>query len=90
MQNKEWWFPIDHTFPLDSTLWEQMGKAVRLYLYLHSSANRKSGILLRKYETIAKDLNISPKTAQRQMDVLRKYDYINATRLTHGDPTLKK
>ena len=81
---KEWWFHVQSSFPLDSIVWEQMGKAIRLYLYLLSFANRESGILLRKYETIAKHLRISPKTAKRWMDTLRKHGYIKATRLTHG------
>ena len=81
---KEWWFHVQSSFPLDSILWDQMGKAIRLYLYLLSFANRELGILLRKYETIAKHLRISPKTAKRWMDTLRKHGYIKATRLTHG------
>ena len=58
---KEWWFHVQSSFPLDSILWDQMGKAIRLYLYLLSFANRESGILLRKYETIAKHLRRSPR-----------------------------
>ena len=58
---KEWWFHVQSSFPLDSILWDQMGKAIRLYLYLLSFANRELGILLRKYETIAKHLRISPR-----------------------------
>ena len=81
---KEWWFHVPSSFPLDSLLWEQMGKAVRLYLYLRSFAKRESGILLRKYETIAEDLDISPKTAKRWMDILSKHGYIKTTRLSHG------
>ena len=81
---KEWWFHIQSSFPVDFLLWEKMGKAVRLYLYLRSFANRESGILLRKYETIAEDLNISPKTAKRWMDILSKHGYIKTTRLSYG------
>ena len=81
---KEWWFHVPSSFSLDSLLWGKMGKAVRLYLYLRSFAKRESGILLRKYETIAKDLDISPKTAKRWMDILSKHVYIKTTRLSHG------
>ena len=81
---KKWWFHMPSSFPRDSLLWKQMGKAVRLYLYFRSFANRESGILLRKYETIAEHLGISPKTAKRWMDTLRKHGYIKTTRLSHG------
>lgn len=81
---KDWWFHIESSFPLNSSLWEEMGNSVRLYLYLRSFANRESGILLRKYETIARELGISTKTAKRWMDILRKHGYIKTTRLSHG------
>jgi DNA-binding Lrp family transcriptional regulator len=81
---KKWWFHMPSSFPCDSLLWKQTGKAVRLYLYFRSFANRESGILLRKYETIAEHLGISPKTTKRWMDTLRKHGYIKTTRLSHG------
>jgi hypothetical protein len=80
---KEWWFHLPSDLSFDSAFWKQ-GKAVRLYLYLCSFTDRKTGILFRKYETIARDLKVSPKTVKRWMDVLRKNKYIKTSRLSHG------
>ena len=59
----------------------RMKNAVWLFLYLFFNADRKSGSLLRKVETISSETGIKRDTIIRWLDVLRKHSYI-ATRNT--------
>src|SRR5206468_927160 len=46
------------------------------YLYLLLNANRKTGILMRKIETVRKDMGVTRDTALRWLNVLRSGGYI--------------
>jgi hypothetical protein len=53
-----------------------MKNAVWLYLYLLLNANRKTGFLMRKLETVSKDMGVTRDTALRWFNVLRRGGYI--------------
>lgn len=76
-----WWGKVWNDFILDNHNRKVVGQAVWLYLYLTLHADRASGRLRRKYDTIAADMFVSPKTVQRWMDKLRKSGHVKTTRL---------
>jgi hypothetical protein len=83
-QSKDWWVPIRIGLILGDRHRKSLKGAVWLFLYLTAHADRETGQLLRKYATVAKDMNTSHKTVQRWMNILRADDYIKTQRLIHG------
>jgi hypothetical protein len=56
-----------------------MGSALWLFIYLVIHANPKSGTLNRKYQTIAGEMGISPRTIRSWLAKLIGYGYVNVT-----------
>jgi len=81
---KTWWAPFHIGLILEGHHRSRMRGAIWLFLYLIAHADRETGQLLRKYATIAKDMNTSHKTVQRWMNILRSGDYIETRRLIYG------
>jgi hypothetical protein len=75
---KQWWAPVWKGLVMDAEAkhYRTMKNAVWLYLYLLLNANRKTGILMRKIETVTRDMGISRDVALRWLNVLRSGGYI--------------
>jgi len=78
---KQWWAPVWKGLVMDAEAkhHRMMKSAVWLYLYLLLGANRKTGILMRKIETISKDMGIPRDAVSRWLNVLRDGGYIVTT-----------
>lgn len=75
---KQWWAPVWKGLVMDSEAkhYRTMKNAVWLYLYFLLNANRKTGILMRKIETVTRDTGVTRDTAMRWLNVLRSSGYI--------------
>jgi len=75
---KQWWAPVWKGLVMDAEAkhYRTMKSAVWLYLYLLLNANRKTGILMRKIETVSTGMGVTRDTAYRWLNVLRKGGYI--------------
>lgn len=75
---KQWWAPVWKGLVMDAEAkhYRNMKNAVWLYLYLLLNANRKTGLLMRKIETVSTGMGITRHTALRWLKVLRSGGYI--------------
>jgi len=80
---KDWWAPVFRSL-ISYENYKNIGNAIWLYLYFLLYADRKTGILFRKYKTIKKDLGVSKKTIQRWLKRLRKCGYLVDKNLGRG------
>ena len=53
-----------------------MGSALWLFIYLVIHADPKSGVLSRKYQTIAEEMGIAPRTIRSWLAKLMQYGYV--------------
>lgn len=76
--NKTWWAPVHRGLVVHKNAkhYLRMGNAIWLFLYLLLHADRKTGTLNRKIETITKDTGIPYWTLYHWLQVLRKHNYI--------------
>lgn len=56
--------------------YRRMKSALWLYLYFLLSANRRTGVLMRKIQTISRDMGVTRDTVVRWLNVLRTRGYI--------------
>lgn len=77
-KHKKWWAAVwtGLVMDQDGTHYYQMRNALWLFLYLLLNADRKTGFLVRKVQTICKDTGINRETILRWLMVLRKQGYI--------------
>ncbi len=75
---KGWWTPIWKGLSSDSggKHRKAMGASLWTYLYLLTFTNRKTGIVSRKQETIAKETGLPLRTIQRHLKRLASQNYI--------------
>lgn len=75
---KKWWGPIWRGLFVDPAgkHYRVMGRALWLYGYFIVHADRRTGILYRKVETIARDMKVSRRTVQAWLALLRQHGYI--------------
>ncbi len=78
IRKESWWTPLWSGLLIESSAkhYKAMGRAVWLYLYLLTYANRRSGNLFRRTATIAGDLGLSLRTVSRWLSVLKQNGYI--------------
>jgi hypothetical protein len=82
MQNqrthKQWWAPVWTGLVMDAEAkhYRTMKSAVWLYLYLLLNANRKTGLLLRKINTVSHDMGVTRDMVLRWLKVLRSAGYV--------------
>src|SRR5215218_9147615 len=78
-----WWGPVWRGLFVDPAgkHYRAMGRALWLYGYLIVHADRRTGILYRKVRTISGDMQVSGRTVQEWLLVLRRHGYIR-TRTT--------
>jgi|ERR1041385_5373517 hypothetical protein len=73
-----WWGPIWRGLFVDPAgkHYRAMGRALWLYGYLIVHANRKTGTLYRRVATVAHDMQVSGRTVQAWLALLRRCGYI--------------
>ena len=78
-----WWGPIWRGLFVDPAgkHYRAMGRALWLYGYLIVHADRRAGTLYRTIATIARDMQVSKRTIQAWLALLRRHGYIR-TRTT--------
>lgn len=79
VSKQNWWTPLWNGLLLEPEAkhYKAMGRAVWLYLYLLTFANRSTGKLFRRLPTVAKDTGIGVRTIRRWLARLRQNGYIN-------------
>jgi hypothetical protein len=75
-----WWGPVWRGLFVDPAgkHYRVMEKALWLYGYLIVHADRKTGTLYRRVSTIALDMQVSERTVQAWLSLLRRHGYIRA------------
>jgi hypothetical protein len=81
---KDWWAPIWSGLVLDPKHQMRMDRAIWVYLYLQTYADRKTGRLFRKYQAIADETGRSFNTIRRHMEKLSSLGYIELNRKQYG------
>lgn len=73
-----WWGPVWRGLFVDpeGKHYRAMGRALWLYGYLIVHANRRTGVLYRAVTTVARDMQLSKRTIQSWLSLLRKRGYI--------------
>src|SRR5947209_2008961 len=73
-----WWGPIWRGLFVDQEgkHYRAMGRALWLYCYLIIHADRRTGTLYRTVATVARDINVSERTIQAWLALLRRHSYI--------------
>jgi Helix-turn-helix domain len=81
-RQKRWWRAVWRGLVVDAEAkhYRAMGSALWLFIYLVIHANPKSGSLNRKYQTIAGEMGISPRTIRSWLTRLTQHDYVTVTR----------
>jgi len=79
---KRWWRAVWRGLVVDAEAkhYRSMGSALWLFLYLIIHANPNSGSLNRKYQTIAGEMGISPRTIRSWLTRLMQHGYVRVTR----------
>jgi DNA-binding transcriptional ArsR family regulator len=79
---KSWWGPIWRGLVADATAkhYRAMRASVWLFLYLVIHADRKTGKLSRRYETIAQDTGLNKRTVRSWLLRLRRQGYVKVER----------
>ena len=83
---KNWWTPVWRGLVVDEQgkHCQAMDGAVWLYLYLLVHADRGTGRVLRRYQTIARDMGRPVATIRRWLSTLRQHDYLTVTHTSHS------
>jgi hypothetical protein len=73
-----WWAPLWRGLivPRGAKHYEAMKSAIWLFSYLLLHADRRTGRLIRRLDTIAKEMEIKQRTIRHWMSMLRKHGYI--------------
>src|SRR5947209_19354593 len=73
-----WWGPVWRGLFVDpeGKHYRAMGRALWLYGYLIVHADRRTGTLYRTVATIARDIQVSERTLEAWLALLRQHDYI--------------
>lgn len=89
-RSSAWWGPVWRGLFVDPTgkHYHAMGRALWLYGYLIVHANRQTGVLYRRVVTIAQDMQVSERTIQAWLALLRRHGYIK-TKTTGRALTIK-
>jgi len=82
MSKDSWWAPIWRGLVVEGTAkhYRAMRSSIWLYFYLIVHADRRSGTLFRRIDTIAHDMGVNPATVRRWMLKLASRGYISRQR----------
>ena len=77
-KQKQWWAPLWIGLVVDeqATHYRKMKNALWLFLYLMLNADRKTGRVMRKLQTICTDMGLERNMVFRWLKILRQGDYI--------------
>jgi hypothetical protein len=77
-QSDTWWAPLWRglVVPQGYKHYKAMGSALWLFSYLLLHADRKTGRLIRKLDTISREMGINQRTIRYWLGRLRKHGYI--------------
>jgi DNA-binding transcriptional ArsR family regulator len=80
--HKNWWAAVWRGLVADPEAkhYRSIRSALWLYIYLIVHANRKTGELNRRYETIARETGISKRTVRHWLSMLRREGYVEVDR----------
>lgn len=80
-RQKRWWRAVWRGLVVDAEAkhCRAMGSALWLFIYLIIHANPKSGTVNRKYQTIAGEMGISPRTIRSWLTKLAQQSYVSVT-----------
>jgi hypothetical protein len=75
---KSWWAPLWRGLVADSTAkhYRSMKSAIWLFLYFVVHADRKTGKLLRRYNTIVKETGLARRTIRHWLLILKRNGYV--------------
>ena len=78
LEAKTWWGGIWRGLVVDSKAkhYKAMRSALWLFVYFIIHSDRRTGTLYRKYETIARDMGVKPRTVRYWLTTLRKRGYV--------------
>ena len=77
-----WWAPIWRGLVVEGTAkhYRAMRSSIWLYFYLIVHADRRTGTLFRRIDTIARDMGVNRATVRRWMSKLASRGYITRSR----------
>jgi len=77
-RQKRWWRAVWRGLIVDAEAkhYRAMGSALWLFIYLVIHADPKSGALSRKYQTIAEEMGVAPRTIRSWLSRLMQYGYV--------------
>src|SRR5207253_4179194 len=75
---KSWWAPLWRGLVTDSTAkhYRSMKSAVWLFLYFVMHADRKTGKLIRRYDTMVKETGFAKRTTRHWLSLLKQHGYV--------------
>jgi DNA-binding transcriptional ArsR family regulator len=82
INQKSWWAAVWRGLVADPEAkhYKSIRSALWLYIYLIVHANRKTGELSRRYETITRETGISKRTIRYWLSMLQRGGYVKADR----------
>jgi len=86
VSTKSWWAPLWRGLVTDSTAkhYRGMKSAVWLFLYFVIHADRKTGRLMRRYDTMVKETGFAKRTIRHWLAVLKQQGYVEVERSGHS------
>jgi len=77
-KRQRWWGPVWRGLTVEPTAkhYKAMGKSLWLFVYFIIHADRKTGTLFRRIQTIAGEMGVSRRTVCTWLSVLRRHQYI--------------
>jgi hypothetical protein len=77
-KRQRWWGPVWRGLTVEPTAkhYRAMRASVWLYLYFIIHADRKTGMLFRRIQTIADEMGVSRRTICSWLSILRRHQYI--------------
>lgn len=82
LNQKTWWGPIWRGLVADGTgkHYKSMRASVWLFLYFVVHADRRTGKLSRRYDTMVRETGINKRTIRQWLSILRKQGYVQVER----------
>ena len=79
---KIWWAPLWRGLVADNTAkhYHSMRSAIWLYLYFVMHANRRTGKVFRRYDTIMKETGFAKRTIRHWLSMLKQHGYVTVER----------
>ena len=78
VNSKSWWAPLWRGLVTDSSAkhYRNMKNAVWLFLYFVMHADRRTGRLIRRYDTMVKETGLAKRTIRHWLAILKRRGYV--------------